>query len=43
MQKNLAMAQNFAQALPPSGLRSVVFLSSSDVYGMPPTELPIRR
>jgi UDP-glucose 4-epimerase len=41
MLKNITMTHNFASSIPDSGLRSIIFLSSTDVYGMPPVSLPI--
>jgi UDP-glucose 4-epimerase len=38
---NVRMAENVAAAVPESGLHGVVFLSSVDVYGRPPSTLPV--
>ena len=42
MMKNVEMVRNFATSIPPGGIRSVVFMSSVDVYGAQPDSLPIR-
>lgn len=42
MLKNITMVHSFTSSIPGSGLRSVIFMSSVDVYGMPPQSLPIR-
>lgn len=39
--KNLSMIENTLSNLPNTGVRSIIFLSSADVYGMPPKELPV--
>ena len=39
--KNLTMIENTLSNLPSVGVRNIIFLSSTDVYGMPPRELPI--
>jgi UDP-glucose 4-epimerase len=39
---NLALARNLMEALARHRPRSLIFLSSSDVYGLPAAELPIR-
>ena len=41
MLKNITMIHNFATAIRNSGLRSIIFMSSVDVYGMPPQTLPV--
>ncbi|MBF0254585.1 MAG: NAD(P)-dependent oxidoreductase [Candidatus Omnitrophica bacterium] len=41
MWKNILMVRNFLSVIPPGGLRSVIFLSSSAVFGEPPSALPI--
>ncbi len=41
LQKNLQMVHNFCRALDRQNAGSVVFLSSADVYGLPPASLPI--
>ena len=41
MLKNITMVHNFTSSIPRSGLRSILFMSSADVYGMPPQTLPI--
>ena len=41
MLKNITMTHNFVSSIPDSGLRSIIFLSSADVYGIPPERLPI--
>lgn len=38
---NIRMAKNLAQSLPPSGLRGLLFISSSCVYGNPVSGKPI--
>jgi UDP-glucose 4-epimerase len=40
-QENVTMVHNVARAAADNRLRSVVYLSSSDVYGMPPRMLPV--
>jgi len=42
LQRNIAMVYHFVAALRDRQIRSVIFLSSADVYGMPPGEVPIR-
>jgi nucleoside-diphosphate-sugar epimerase len=42
MQKNILMVHNFIASMPKQGIRSIVFLSSADVYGFPSSQvLPI--
>ena len=41
MRKNYEMARNCLAALTGHQLRSIIFLSTADVYGLPPRELPI--
>jgi nucleoside-diphosphate-sugar epimerase len=41
LSKNIAMAHNVAQSIPDTGLRSLIFLSSADVYGKQIKHLPI--
>ena len=41
MRKNYEMARNCLAALSDRQLRSIIFLSTADVYGLPPRELPI--
>ena len=41
MLKNITMVHNFTSSIPNSGLRSIIFMSSVDVYGMPPETSPI--
>ncbi len=41
MLKNMEMIQNICLYDYPSGIRSVIFLSSADIYGIPAKELPI--
>jgi nucleoside-diphosphate-sugar epimerase len=41
MLKNVAMIHNVTTAIPNSGLRSIILMSSVDVYGMPPKSLPV--
>jgi nucleoside-diphosphate-sugar epimerase len=38
--QNVTMVHNFIEGVPPTGLRSVLFFSSVDVYGRPPTVVP---
>ncbi len=40
-QRNLTMVRNLLESLPADHVRSIVFLSSTDVYGLPAVELPI--
>ncbi len=40
-QANVTMVRNLLEAIAPAAPRSVVFLSSTDVYGLPAAELPI--
>lgn len=42
MLENITMIQNIVSNAPAGGLRSIIFLSSADVYGMPPETLPVR-
>jgi nucleoside-diphosphate-sugar epimerase len=39
--KNITMAHNVATALHSTTCRSMIFLSSTDIYGVPPAQLPI--
>jgi len=39
--KNISMVRNFISGLSDGHPRSVIFLSSADVYGMPPLESPV--
>jgi len=41
MQKNIEIASNFARLLQQKKIRSALYLSSVDVYGLPSTNLPI--
>lgn len=41
LRKNVQMVTNFALQVHEKNLRSVIFLSSTDIYGMPPKQLPI--
>ena len=41
MLKNITMIHNFITAIPHSGFRSIIFMSSVDVYGMPSQTFPI--
>jgi UDP-glucose 4-epimerase len=36
------MLRSLLDALPRAGVREIIYLSSTDVYGLPPAELPIR-